>query len=128
MSYEPRNFHGELNEFPATMTYGASIDSFRRTYREWVWDAEFRDKLGARVVVEGKPHEAYTVFQRTDGLRAVVAANMGDTQPIECEVQLDGSRPAKLVYVTPEFSGEREVTGRLKLDPGCAAAVIEKSA
>ena len=62
MSYEPRNFHGELDEMPNTMSYGRTMDDFRRRYRAWVWDAQFRDTLGAKVLVDGKPHGAYTVF------------------------------------------------------------------
>ena len=30
MSYEPRDFHGKLDEMPATMSYGRTVDNFRR--------------------------------------------------------------------------------------------------
>jgi hypothetical protein len=48
MSYEPRDFHGELDEMPVSLVYGRAVDDLRRRYKEWIWDAEFRDTLGAQ--------------------------------------------------------------------------------
>jgi hypothetical protein len=125
MSYEPRDFHGELDEIPDTMTYGRLMDDFRRKYRDWVWDAEFRDTIGAKVLADGKPHGAYTVFQRRDGLRAVAIANLSDTQSIVCEVTLDHPHSANLTYASPEAPELKAWPGRTKLAPGFAALVIE---
>ncbi len=125
MSYEPRDFHGELDEMPSTMTYGRLVDDFRRKYRDWVWDAEFRDILGARVLSNGKPHDAYTVFRRKDGLRGVVIANMGDTDPIVCEVDIESSKSSKLNYASPEATELKPWPGRMELAPGFAVLVLE---
>jgi len=125
MSYEPRDFHGELDEFPVTMRYGRTVDELRRRYREWIWDAEFRDTLGARVTAGGAQFNDYAVYRRKDGRRAVVLANMSDTDSIVCEVQLDGARAAGLRCVSPEQQETRPWPGKLELKPGSAAVVLE---
>ncbi|HLJ79476.1 MAG TPA: DUF6259 domain-containing protein, partial [Acidobacteriaceae bacterium] len=48
ISYEPYNFKGHLTDFPLTLAYGKKIDSLRRRYREYLWDSEFLDTLGAK--------------------------------------------------------------------------------
>lgn len=125
MSYEPRNFHGELDEMPNTMSYGRSVDDFRRRHRAWVWDAEFRDTLGAKVLADGKLHGAYTVFQREDGRRSVAFANMSDTESIACEVMFENAKAGNPKYVTPEEPEPKAWPGKLKLAPGFAAVVFE---
>jgi hypothetical protein len=125
MSYEPRDFHGELDEIPASMTYGRAVDDLRRKYREWLWDAEFRDTLGARVTAGGTPLDTYTVFQRQDGRRAVVFANMSDTDRVVCEVTLDHAGTADLKWASPEQPDPSLWPGKLELAPGMAAVVIQ---
>ncbi len=125
MSYEPRDFHGELDEMPASLTYGRAVDDLRRRYKEWLWDAEFRDTLGAKVTVGGAPLSTYSVFRRKDGLRAVALANMSDTDPIVCEVSLDHAKTADLKLVTPEQPEPKPWPGKLELAPGSAAVVLE---
>jgi hypothetical protein len=125
MSYEPRDFHGELDEMPSTMTYGRLVDDFRRKYRDWVWDAEFRDILGAKVLADGKPHGAYTVFRRKDGLRGVAIANMSDTDPIVCAVDIENFKSSKLNYASPEATELKPWPGRVELAPGFAVLVLE---
>ena len=125
MSYEPRNFHGELDEMPDTMAYGRAMDEFRRKYRDWVWESEFRDTLGARVLVDGKLHKSYSVFQRTNGLRAVAFANMSDSETIVCEVALENAPQASLKFVSPEHPDSNPWPGKLELAPGFAAVVLE---
>jgi len=125
MSYEPRDFHGYLDEIPLTLTYGRAIDDLRRKYRDWLWDAEFRDTEGARVTANGAPHNTYTVFHRNNGLRAVVLANMSDTAPILCELALDPPAKATLSYVTPEQPSPQPWPGKFQLPPGFAAVVLE---
>ncbi len=125
MSYEPRDFHGKLDEFPVTMAYGRTVDDFRRRHRDWIWDAEFRDTLGARVTSSGMPIDTYSVFQRKDGRRAVAFANMSDTDPIVCEVHLDDSNSANLHCISPEQPEPTPWPGKLELAPGSAAVVLE---
>jgi hypothetical protein len=125
MSYEPRNFHGELDEMPVSLTYGRAVDDLRRRYRDWLWDAEFRDTLGAQVTAGGAPLSTYTVFRRKDGLRAVAMANMSDTDSIVCEVSLDTAKTAELKWVTPEQPEPKPWPGKLELVPGSAVVVLE---
>jgi hypothetical protein len=125
MSYEPRDFHGELDEMPITLRYGRAVDDLRRKYREWIWDAEFQDTLGARVTAGGATIHEYAVYRRKDGQRAVVFANMSDTEPIVCEVGLDGAKAAGMKWVSPEQPEAKPWPGKLALAPGSAAVVLE---
>lgn len=124
MSYEPRDFHGELDEYPETMRYGRAVDELRRRYREWLWDAEFRDTLGATVTANGKPHETYTVFQRSDGKRAVVVANMSDTDAIDIEIGFAETQPAEFVVVTIEDMEGQKSNGKLHIPPASAVVAM----
>jgi hypothetical protein len=125
MSYEPRDFHGDLDEFPETMRYGRAVDDLRRRYREWLWDAEFRDTLGAQVTANGKPLGTYSVFRRSNGRRAVAFANMSDGETITCEVSLDMPVGADLRLISPEQPEAQHWPGTLELKPGAAAIVLE---
>jgi hypothetical protein len=125
MSYEPRDFHGELDEMPESLTYGRAVDDLRRRYRDWLWDAEFRDTLGAQVLANRAPLGTYTVFRRSDGRRAVAFANMSDADSAVCEVRLDDPRAANLNWVSPEQPEPRPWTGKLELAPGSAAVLLE---
>ena len=42
ISYEPYNFKGRLDDYPATMAYGKQMDALRTELREYFWDGEFR--------------------------------------------------------------------------------------
>ena len=125
ISYEPRNFHGDLDEFPATMVYGGAVDELRRRYREWLWDAEFRHTLGARVIANGTPIDSYSVFRREDGSRAVVIANMSDTKNVVFELMLDNPNSANMRMVSPQQPNPKPWPGKLKLAPGAAVVVLE---
>ena len=128
MSYEPRDFHGDLDEMPETMKYGRAIDELRRRYREWVWDAEFRDTLGAHVTANGKPHEAYSVFRREDGRRAVVVANMSGTEPFDIEIGFADLQPAEFVVISIEDMEGKASNGKLSIPPASAVVAIERKA
>lgn len=125
MSYEPRDFHGELDEMPLTLRYGGMVDELRRRYREWMWEAEFRDTLGAEARRNGEPAGTYTVFRRKDGRRAVALANMSDTESATFEVILDGPRPGPLRWVSPEQQEPQPWPEKLDLAPGAAAVLLE---
>jgi hypothetical protein len=62
ISYEPYNFKGRLDDYPLTMAYGKHMDALRTELREYFWDGEFRDTLGAAVTCDGKAHHPYAVF------------------------------------------------------------------
>lgn len=80
ISYEPMNFKGHLEDFPLTLEYGKKVDALRKRYRDYLWDAECRDTIGAAVAVESGDAVSgaviHSVFRRQEsGLRAVVIAN-----------------------------------------------------
>lgn len=125
MSYEPRNFHGELDEMPASIRYGQAVDDLRRRYREWIWDAEFQDTKGAKVTANGTTLSTYTVFRRGDGRRAVALANMSDTDSALCEVSLDNTTSSNLNWVTPEQPNEKAWPGKLEMAPGTVGVIFE---
>ena len=125
MSYEPRDFHGELDEMPVSLTYGRAVDNLRRRYRDWLWDAEFRDTLGAQVVANGNRLDTYTVFRRQDGRRAVAFANMSDTESMACEVVLETASRGDLTWISPEQPEPAGWPGKLELAPGSVAVVLE---
>ena len=80
ISYEPYNFKGHLTDFPLTLDYGKKIDALRRKYKAYLWDAEFRDTLGASVNANGS--HRYSVFVTATGKRAVVVVNRNSTRAI----------------------------------------------
>lgn len=49
------------------------IDDLRRKYKNYLWDAEFRDTQGASVSADGSAR--YFVFVTAEGRRAVVVVN-----------------------------------------------------
>ena len=122
VSYEPYNFKGRLGDYPLTLAYGRKMDALRTELREWFWDGEFRDKLGARVTSNGQPHHPYAVYlggrSRTPGL---VVANYEDgAAPLD--VELHGAKALR--WRTVEDPGWHPFTGRLVLPPRFAAVVV----
>jgi hypothetical protein len=134
ISYEPFNFKGRLDDFPRTMEYGKAVDDLRRRYRQFLWDGEFQDTLGAKVSVGGKelsqsahaPEAAYTVYHDVKtGKRAVVVANFDLAKQQEVRVELAG-RGGKLVWASPENPAARPTDGKIALAPASAAVVMEE--
>jgi hypothetical protein len=107
ISYEPYNFKGHVTDFPLTLEYGKKMDALRKRYRAWIWDAEFRDTLGAKVTAAGQFR--YTVFNNADQKRAVVVVNLETTKSIAAT--LDIPHPNRLVSVTPENPEPQHTSG-----------------
>jgi hypothetical protein len=122
ISYEPYNFKGHLTDFPLTLAYGRKIDGLRRKFKAWLWDAEFRDTLGAKVGADG-PHR-YAVFVTKAGKRAVVVVNPGREKTVSAKVELPN--PGHLVVATPEQPDARPTSGMLEIPPRSAAVVMEQ--
>jgi hypothetical protein len=70
IQYEPYYYKGHLADFPLTLAYGQKIDALRRKYKAWLWDAQFRDTVGATVSANGS--HRYSVLVTATGKRAVV--------------------------------------------------------
>ena len=122
IEYEPFNFKGYLEDFPLTLTYGKKIDALRRKYREYLWDATFRDTLGAHVASDG--NSLYSVFVTATGKRAVVVVNMESSKPITAKVDLP--QPAKLMMATPEDLNSKPTDGVLTIPARSATVVMEQ--
>jgi len=122
IEYEPYNFKGYLDDFPLTLTYGKKIDALRRKYKEYLWDAAFRDTLGANVTSDG--NSRYSVFVTAAGKRAVVVVNMESSKSITANVDLPN--PGNLVMATPEHPNLKPTNEQLKIPARSAAVVMEQ--
>ncbi len=122
IEYEPYNFKGLLTDFPLTLDYGKKVDALRRKYQAWVWDAEFRDNLGANVTADG--NFRHTVYRRSDGKRAVIVVNLEQAKPITAN--LDLPNPGTLVAATPEEPDARTVSGPLRIPARSAVILMEQ--
>ena len=125
ISYEPRNFKGRLDEFPATLEYGKLIDSLKKRYSGYLWDAEFRHTVGAKCFVNDKPLETYSVFvNKRTGERAVVVANFTNDKIENVRVKLDES-VGKLQIVSPEKPEPENVDGGVTVLPQSVVVFLE---
>ena len=122
ISYEPYNFKGHVTDFPLTLAYGKKIDDLRRKYKAWIWDAEFRDTLGASVSADGS--HRYTVFVGANGKRAVVVVNLETTKAIKVRVEVPNS--AQLSVATPEQPAASATSGTLQIPARSAAVLMER--
>jgi hypothetical protein len=121
ISYEPFNFKGHVTDFPLTLAYGKRVDALRRRYREYLWDADFRDTLGATVKMDG--NHRHTVFVARSGKRAVVVVNLEQDKAISAKVALPNAH--RLAVVTPERPDTEPAAGPLNIPARSAAVVLE---
>jgi hypothetical protein len=121
ISYEPYNFKGHVTDFPLTLAYGKKIDALRRKYRAWIWDAEFRDSLGANVSADGAVR--YTVFRNTSVKRAVVVINQETAKAITAT--LDIPNAGSLMMASPERPDAQPVSNSLRIPARSAAVVMD---
>jgi hypothetical protein len=94
ISYEPYNFKGHLDDYPLTMDYGRQMDALRTELREYFWDGEFRDTVGALVKNGEKPHHPFTVFlSAKTGQPGLVICNYSEKETITLSAcKEDGNR------------------------------------
>ncbi|MBO9621051.1 MAG: hypothetical protein J7539_18695, partial [Niabella sp.] len=124
ISYEPYFFKGHVNDFPLTLAYGKKIDALRRKYKAWLWDADFKDVLGAAVHANGA--HRYTVFQTQSGKKAVVLANMEMEKAITASVTLTGGQPAAFKMATPENPEAADVSGSVTIPARSVVVLMQK--
>jgi hypothetical protein len=122
ISYEPYNFHGLLTDIPLTLAYGKKIDALRREYREYLWDAEFRDTLGAQVSGEGAFR--YSVFETKKGKRGVVVVNNEPAKSIAVTVKVEN--PGEFLTATPEQPEAEPSDGKVTIAARSAAVLMEQ--
>ncbi len=125
MSYEPFNFKGRLDDFPRTLAYGKKVDALRKRYREFLWDAEYRDTQEATVTANKAEHLYYTVFTAKSGKRAVVVGNFGDKR-VRCTVELEGAASTQFLAVTPEKPKGRLIGNTVNVQPASVVVLIQQ--
>ena len=123
ISYEPFNFKGHLDDFPLTLEYGKRMDALRLELRDYFWDGEYRDTIGATVKdAAGETHHPYAVFiSARDGSRGVAIANYED-EPIEATVELDNGGKLSRYRLVDEAEWHALDSGIAI--PGRSAAVV----
>ena len=124
ISYEPYNFKGRLDDFPLTMEYGKKMDALRSELRDFFWDGEFSDTVGASVCCEGQPHQPYSIFTNAkNGKSGLVICNYADYLAVTVSASLDngeGLSRCRLVDGTRWESLE----GEIHIPPQSAVVVI----
>jgi hypothetical protein len=126
VSYEPYNFKGRLTDAPLTVAYGRQMDLLRRELREWLWDGEFQDTLGATVTdrASGRPHAPYSVFRSArDASLAVVVANYSMDEEVVVDVVTDGAAVAGSCRLV-DGPGWQPAAGGVGVPPRSAAVVL----
>jgi len=125
ISYESLHFKGRLEDFPLTLEYGKKIDALRRRYREYLWDAEYRDTLGARVTAGGKRYGRYAVYKnQASGKRAVIVGNFEGAEDLQVEVEWDGANGA-MVCAAPESPETQPFDGCALIPPRSVLVIME---
>jgi hypothetical protein len=104
------------------LAYGKKIDALRGKYKAWVWDAEFRDTLGASMNADGA--NRYTVFQTSAGKRAVVVVNLESSKALTAK--LDIPNAGRLMIASPEEPDAKPVSGALQIPARSAVVVMEQ--
>lgn len=124
VSYEPYNFKGLLSDFPQTMTYGQQMDALRSELRETFWDGEFRDKVGAQVTCDGKPHHPYAVFLHAQtAVPGLVICNYEDARAITVQAVLETGM-ALSQYRLVDDPTWKPVSDGIEIPPQSAVVVI----
>jgi hypothetical protein len=124
ISYEPYNFKGSLNDFPETVAYGRQMDHLRTILREFFWDGEFRDTVGASVTLNGQHHHPYSVFHsRTSHKSALVVGNYDDWKTITLQATLDNGESLSKYRLIDDEEWKPVASGII-LPPQSAAVVL----
>ncbi len=124
ISYEPYNFKGRLDDYPLTIAYGKQMDALRTELREFFWDGEFRDTVGATVTCEGRAHHPYAVYinARTSKVGLVICNYEEDLPVTLVASQENGEAFSRFRLVDdPDW---KQVEGGINLPPQSAAVVI----
>lgn len=121
ISYEPFNFKGHITDFPLTLAYGKKIDALRRRYKDRIWNAEFRDTLGAVITADGA--HRHSVFVAATGKRTVIVVNQEMNRPITAKVEIPN--PGKFTMATPEDPDARPSSGTMRIPARSAVLLME---
>jgi len=124
ISYEPYNFKGRLDDYPLTLAYGKQMDALRTESREYFWDGEFRDTLGAAVTCEGKAHHPYAVFiNAKTGKIGLVICNYEEHLPVTVVASQENGETFHR-YRLVDYPGWKQVEGGIIIPPQSAVVVL----
>ena len=124
LSYEPYHFKGRLGDFPLTLAYGTQMDALRTELRDYFWDGEFRDKVGATVLCDGKPYQPYSVFKHAVHRKeALVICNYDETESIRVSAALDSGQSLTRYRLVDDPTWRDSSQGIL-IPPQSAAVVL----
>jgi hypothetical protein len=124
ISYEPYNFKGRLDDFPLTLEYGKKMDALRMELRDYFWDGEFRDTVGATVTYTGKLHHPFSVFMHaSNGKSGLVICNYDQQAAITVSASLaDGQTLERYRLVdAPDW---KPIGQGIHIPPQSAAVVV----
>lgn len=123
--YEPFNFKGKLSDFSLTVAYGQKVDALRKRYSAWLWEAEFRDTVGAsiRCSTGNAADCSFSVLRAESGKRAVILANERADKAIQVDVEIPNAQ--RTVVATPEHPEAVVLSGPMNIPPRSAAALME---
>ena len=125
ISYEPYNFKGRLDDYPLTVAYGQQMDALRSELRDYFWDGEFRDTMGASVTMGGQPHHPYAVFMsRKDGKHGLAIANYEERKSVTVRARLDGGTNLSRYRLVDDPTW-RPAEGGIIIPPQSAAVALE---
>lgn len=122
IEYEPYNFKGAVTDFPLTLAYGKKIDNLRRKFKQYLWDADFKDTEGATVSANG--NIKYSVFITSKDKLAIVVVNLNPQKEVTAKVQIPDS--GKLLWASPEKPDALPTDGTLKIPASSAVVVMEQ--
>lgn len=124
ISYEPYNFKGHLDDYPLTVAYGQQMDALRAELRDYFWDGEFRDTVGAYVTCEGKPHHPFSVFiNAKNKMLGLVICNYEEQTGVTVQIAMqngDSSCRWRLV----DHPDWHDYDGGITIPPQSAAVVV----
>jgi sugar phosphate isomerase/epimerase len=124
ISYEPYNFKGHLDDYPDTMGYGKQMDALRVELRDYFWDGEFRDTVGATITANDKPYQTFSVFiNAKNGKSGVVITNYSETEPVTVDLALDSGEVLKLFRLVDDQTWQDTAQG-ITVPPMSAAVVV----
>lgn len=123
ISYEPYNFKGKLSDYPETVAYGNKMDKLRDDLREYFWDGQFCEKLGAAVTtIDGKPVDSYAVYKTKDNKYGVIVCNYDEENAMKIKVEVDDQSKLLTYRLVDNDLGDSFET-YINIPPASAAAI-----
>lgn len=94
INYEPFNFKGRISDIPDTVEYGQKAQHLRTRLWDYIWLGKFSHTIGASLKTNDTDVEyIYSVFEKkTNGKRAVVVANQGQTKELKALISLENGK------------------------------------